>query len=176
LIKGNYMTDIITTILLWINLIVFLAYIPLVCYLDIRYREIHPGLWLPMVCICSPIFISMLLMGFYPWYSTLFSIVMIVIFKAAMHYKYIAGADFLFLSLISLFWVVTPVGWVHGLMQIQFYIYLIFTSLITAVCLLGINYYKGHRLDVITMMGDYRRGIPYMVPISAAFLMSVAMG
>lgn len=163
-------------ILLWINFLVLLAYVPVVCYLDIKYREVHPYLWIPMVIVCTPIISYMLASGYYPWYTLMISFVMIVVFKAAMMKHYIEGADFLYLSLISLYWVVTPVGWVHGLMQVQFYIYLLFVSFITATVILAYNYLSDNRWDIAMMMSEYKNGIPYMVPISAAFLLSVVFG
>lgn len=166
----------ILNILLWINLLVLIAYTPIVCYFDIKYREFHPALWIPMILLCGPIFIHMTISGLYPWYSFVLSLIMIGIFRMAMYMKFIEGADFLYLSLISLFWVVNPVGWTHGLMQIQFYVYLLFVSMITATIILIYNYLSDNRWDVVMMMSEYKNGIPYMVPISAAFLLSVIMG
>lgn len=165
-----------TTTLLWINLVAFLCYIPVVCYLDIKYREVDPRYWIPLVVVCLPILLYTIMWELVPWYSLVISGVMILIFHSAMRLRCLEGADFLFLSLISLFWVVTPVGWVHGLMQIQFYIFFAFASAITAIYILMYNIMNGNDWDILKMMSEYPCGFPYMITISIAFLMSVVLG
>lgn len=61
-------------------------------------------------------------------------------------------------------------------MQPVFYIYFAFTSVIAAVYVLGYNMIKGNWADLITMASKYPNGVPYMIPISAAFIMSVVFG
>lgn len=162
--------------LLWINLIAFLSYIPIVCYLDVKYREVDPRMWIPMLAICIPIAVFMYLTNYwYPWYSFVISLVMCLIFYVAMYKEYIEGADFLFLIFISLFWVMSPLYGAHGLMQIPFYIYFAFTSAVTAIYILGYNILDGQEWGVVKMMSDYPRGFPYMLTISSAFLLSVIL-
>jgi hypothetical protein len=93
-----------------------------------------------------------------------------------MQCGYLEGADFLFLCLISAFWVVNPYPHPHGLMQIIFYIYLAFVSAMTAIVVLGYNILNGNEWELIDMMSHYPRGVPYIIPISVAFLMSVVFG
>ena len=162
--------------LLWINLVAFLLYIPVICYLDIRYREVNPLHWIPLVLVASPILIYALVSELIPWYSPVISGVMILIFYLAMHLGYLEGADYLFLCLISIFWVVNPTPYPHGLMQIVFYIYFLFVSAMTAVVVLIYNIIKGNNWGPVDMMSRYPRGVPYLVPISIAFLMSVMYG
>lgn len=170
------MTSLIDT-LLWINLVVILIYIPVLCYLDVRYREVNPILWAPMLLICGGITAYLYLTGFYPWYSLVISLVMCLIFHLVFRSGYIEGADYLFLCGISMFWVMTPVGgYAHGLMQLLFYPYLIAAMAITALLVFAYNLLKGSRLDIVTMMSYYPGGVPFMLPISAAFVMSVVMG
>jgi hypothetical protein len=85
------------------------------------------------------------------------------------------GADFLFLVFIALFWIVNPNPFPHGI-QVQFYIYLIVAMLVTAGAVFLINYLKGERKGWIEMMQDYPRGVPYMLTISFAFVMSYLWG
>lgn len=164
-------------LLLWINLITILLYIPVLCYLDVRYREVNPILWAPMVCICGFITALFYFDGTYPWYSLVVSLVMCLIFHLVFRSGYIEGADYLFLCGISLFWVMTPVnGYAHGLMQLLFYPYLIAAMTATALIIFAYNLIKGSRLGIIAMMSYYPGGVPFMLPISAAFIMSVVMG
>ena len=163
--------------LLWVNLIVFLVYCVAVSYLDVKYREVDPTAWVGLVLINGSINTYMYLTDYwYPWYSLLLSGIMVVIFYVAFRYRVIEGADYLFLCFISMFWIMTPIGGAHGLMQPIFYIYLMFTLFMTAIAVMGYNVIHGNRFGIVEMMSKYPRGVPMMVPISVAFVLSVVMG
>jgi len=130
-----------------------------------------------MLIICVPITAYMYLTQYwYPWYSLVFSLVMAFVFYMAMRAGVLEGADFLFLALISILWVMSPINGAHGLMQPVFYIYFAVTSFMTAIYVLGYNVMKGNQWDVVSMMSKYPNGVPYMIPISIAFVMSVVLG
>ena len=165
---------------LWVVMAVFLLYIPVLCYLDLRYREVEPRYWWPLLIVCIPITGSMYLSDQYPWFSLLISIVMCGIFYAVFRFGYLEGADFLFLCFISAFWVVNPNPWPHGLMQVIFYIYLIVAMLITAGYIMVYNINRGYLVrsipDMVRLFSDYPNGFPFMLPISLAFVLSVVLG
>ena len=163
---------------LWINLIMFLAYVPLVCYFDIRYREFNPMLWAPLVgwgCITSYV-MYFTADGWYPKETIIASLLLIFIFWVMLRFKVIEGADYLYLCIIALFWVVNPYPTNHGIMQFVFYAYLMFTLLVTAVVVLLYNVINGHRWGIVDMMSKYPRGVPMLVPIAIAFVLSALFG
>ena len=162
-------------ILLLIPLVSILLYIPILCYLDIRYREIEHWYWLPLVLVNVPVVVYLYVEGWYPWYAFVISLITCGIFLVVMKLGLLNGADFLFLLFISLFWIVNPNPWPHGI-QFQFYVYLMVAMLVSAGGVLVLNYLRGERKGWIPMMQDYPRGVPYMLTISLAFILSYLLG
>lgn len=162
--------------LLEIIVLTFLFYIPVLCYLDIRYREIDHRTWIGIFLIGTPITSYLYISGLYPLTSLILSVIMAAIFYYAYTRHYIEGADFMFLFWITMFWVVNPFPVPHGPMQIIFYLYLVVTMIITAGVVLAYNYAKGNRWGLVEMMSCYPGGVPFILPISAAFILSVVMG
>jgi len=168
--------DFIQTLLL-IPLISIMTYLIPICVFDILDREVEPLYWIPLLIINIPVMIYLYLTEWYPWYCFVISLVTIFIFSAMFKLELLQGADYLFLSFISMFWIVNPHNpWPHGV-QIQFYIYLMIAMLITAAILPFANYLRGVTSDnLLEMMSTYPRGVPFMLPISAAFLLSYLFG
>ena len=163
--------------LLEIIVLTFLCYIPVLCYLDIRYREINYEVYMiPLFLIGTPITAYMYISGLYPITSLILSGIMAAIFYYIYRHNYLQGADVVFLLFISMFWVVNPFPVPHGPMWIIFIIYLIIAMTITAGIILIYNYLKGHRWELVDMMSAYPGGIPVILPISAAFILSVMFG
>jgi len=169
-----------TDLILRIIVALFLLYIPFLCYLDLRYREIPYGVWFAMALVGVPLTAWMYITEQYPIISLLVSIVAVATFYFMMFHDLLQGADFMFLFFISMFWVINPYPVPHGLMQITFYIYLLVVMLLTAPVLLLYNYRKGHRWGglngVVDMMSVYPGGLPFIIPISIAFILSLVMG
>jgi len=161
-----------------LKLIVFMiaVYIPCVIYMDIMYREFYPEQWVYLWFAGGSITTYLYLTGVYPWYSFVISMVMCIIFYFVMQLGFLEGADLLFLCTISLVWVVNPYPYPHGLMQIPFYIYFAFTTILSMMYVFFYNLYKGNRWDITSMMSQYPRGFPYMITISAAFILSLVFG
>ena len=165
-------------VVLWINLIIFLAYVPIVCYHDIKYREFHPLYWLPLVfwgCITSYV-MYFTEYGWYPKETIIASLLLCFIFWVMLKFKVIEGADYLYLCIIALFWVVNPYPTNHGIMQFVFYTYLMFTLFVTAAVVLLYNVIKGHRWGIVDMMSKFPCGVPMFVPIAIAFVLSALFG
>lgn len=171
----NEMLNLTTLGLLWIITITFLCYIPVLWYLDIRHREIDHRIWVWLFLIGTPITAWMYITGLYPINSLVLSIVMVAIFYFAYLKDYLQGADFMYLFFISVFWVINPIPVPHGLMQILFYIYLMATLILTASVVLIYNYWKGYRWGLIEMMSTWPGGVPFVIPISIAFLASLVI-
>jgi hypothetical protein len=168
------MTELVNTLLL-VPLVTILAYIFPVCALDIWYREVENKYWIPLLVVNTPVAAYLYVEGWYPIYCLAISVVIIGIFAAMVWFDFLNGADFWFLAFIAMFWIVNPNPFPHGI-QVQFYVYLIVAMLITAGAVLVVNYFKGDRKGLVAMMQDYPRGIPYMLTISLAFVMSYFWG
>ena len=163
------------TDLLWIILAMFLAYIPVLCYLDLKYREVNHWIWTPMFLIGTCITVYMYIQGYYLLDTLVGTLLSILIFYVLMETDYIQGADFLFLSFITAFWIINPYPINHGMMQLIFFIDLLTIMILTSLVVLIYNIVKGNRWGLIKMMNTYPRGLPYMIPISVAFLMSLVV-
>jgi hypothetical protein len=163
--------------LLLVPVLSILAYLPYLIACDIATREVPYNAWLPLIAVnVLPLVYFLIIPDGYPWYSLVISAVMIAVFYVVMLRGLLQGADFIFLAVISLFWVVNPFPWPHGLMQIIFYIDLFIVMILTAFCILVYNIAAGNRWGIIDMMSKYPRGIPFIIPIAAAFVMSVMFG
>jgi len=163
-------------ILILFPVISFLIYVPILCYLDIKEREVEHWVWLPLVIPNAILLAYMHYINSYPWYSFVISLIMCGIFFYCQKRELIGGADFIYLCCISLFFVVNPFPYPHGLMQIPFYIYIMIAMAVTALATLAYNYISGNRWTVFEMMSRYPRGIPFMLPISVAFLLTLELG
>jgi len=168
------MTELIN-ILLLVPLVSILLYIIPMCYLDAKYREVNHWYWLPIILVNVPVTAYLYVEGWYPWYAFVISLIICGIFLVVMRLGLLNGADFLFLAFVALFWIVNPHPFPHGI-QAQFYIYLIVSMLVTAGMILAINYMKGERKGLVAMMQDYPGGVPYMLTISLAFILSWRLG
>jgi Flp pilus assembly protein protease CpaA len=171
---GIPMTDLIN-ILLLVPLVSILIYIIPVCYLDVRYREVNNWYWLPLLIVNVPTAVYLYVSVWYPWYCLLISLIIIGIFAFMVRIDFLNGADFIFLACIALFWIVNPHPLPHSI-QIQFYLYLLISMLVTAAAVLCLNYLRGERKSWIAMMQEYPRGVPYILPVSFAFVLSYLLG
>jgi Flp pilus assembly protein protease CpaA len=153
-----------------------MAYIVPLCILDIELREVNHWYWTPLVLVNLPVMIYMYYTGSYPWWCFLISLIIIGIFAAMTKLGLLNGADFMFLLFISLFWIVNPNPWPHGI-QVQFYFYLLVAMLLTAAVLPFANYLRGVKSDnILELMSTYPRGVPFILPISLGFVLSYAVG
>jgi hypothetical protein len=163
-------------ILIRLPVAILLVYVPFICILDLKWREIPPAIWLPLWIVNVPTVSYLYLAGFYPWYALPFSLIMCGIFRAMYSRGLIHGADVYWLWAVSLFFVVNPFPVPHGIEQFPFYVFLITTMMLTAGILLWANYRAGRRGTVVQMLSNYPGGVPLVLPISAAFLLTVVFG
>jgi len=163
-------------ILLQIPIISLLLYVPVVCYADLKWREIPHLWWLPLWAVNVPVMVWFYLVGFYPIYALPISLIMAGIFWTMHQFDYLQGADTLWLWAISLFFVLNPVPILHGPEQFIFYLYLMAMMILTAPVLFFLNALQGIRGNLYIMMSNWPRGVPLVLPISAAFLLTVVLG
>jgi hypothetical protein len=164
------------SILLQIPTISLLLYVPVVCYSDLKWREIPHLWWLPLWAVNVPVMVWLYSIGLYPIYALPISLIMAAIFWAMHRFDYIQGADTLWLWAISLFFVLNPVPFLHGPEQFIFYLYLMAMMILTAPVLFFMNLARGFRGSLKEMMGEWPLGVPLALPISAALLLTVVLG
>ena len=143
-------------------------FLPLVCIMDIRHREVPNIVWFVVLIINIPA-LGILYTNGLPYSYLVLSIGLIGLYCLLWGIKSIGGADAKFLSVIALVTPITPFSYTP--FQLVFYFWLI-----TVFCLLPIAIYaynkwilKDHG-GLRYMFTHFPGGIPYMIPISLAFL------
>jgi hypothetical protein len=150
-----------------------LAYIPFVCYLDLKWRRVPLLLWLPLWVVNVPVAIYLYQGGLYPLVAIPLSLIICAFLYLAMRmgaYQNLNGDDLLYLWAISAFFITNPFPVPHGIAFLPFYIYLV------AVMLLAIPVVAFLNLRAGRPGLAYPGGIPMMLPISAALIMTVVFG
>jgi hypothetical protein len=151
----------------WIPVFSFLAYCPVLCYLDGKYRDIKThALWLPLIAINMPVLIAGYLTGLYPLPLALISALAILMWFSMVFIVKLPGADFVWLSLISLFVVLDPVTGLPFMQMFSFF--LIGMTAATYWAIFLDNLFRKH-INSLSM----ERGIPYLITISVAFIAAV---
>jgi len=153
-----------TSLLPWISIISLLIYTPIVCYLDWKYRDIGTHkLWLPLLAINIPVVSAGYLTGFYN--PTL--LILTIIFSIAWFLLfYRSGADCVWLICITMFAVINPrtgMNFIQG--------FLMYLLIFTAATFWGI--WLDNRFQKHINSFQMENGIPFLIPISAAFIMAV---
>ena len=156
--------------LAWITTISFIFYCGLLSYLDWNYRDIRTHyIWLPLIAINIPVLIAGYVTGEYREILFLVSILGIIFWTVLLTIKKLNGADYIWLSLISLFMVLNPVTGEAFMQMFSFYLIGMTAATYWAIF---INNLIGKHIISLKM----ERGIPYLIPISCALIMAVVMG
>lgn len=158
----------------WIGVTSIVLYIPLVCFLDMRDRRVPFKYWLPLIFVNTPVVTLICFSGF-PIVSLLVPLALCLIYISMMKLGYIHGADAWFLIFIALFVVYDPPNLQPGLFQVGFYFNLLGILLITAFYVFLHNMRAGNRYSLIKQFSEYPRGVPFMFPISIAFLLTLIL-
>lgn len=155
-----------TSMLPWFSVASILLYIPIVCYLDWKYRDIGTHkIWLPLVAWNIPVVVAGYLTGLYS--PVMFGLTVMFSLAWFMMLRH-RGADCVWLICITMFAVINPI---HGGNFIQpFLIYLI---VFTAATFWGI--WLDNRMRKHINSFEMENGIPFLIPISTAFIMAVVM-
>jgi hypothetical protein len=151
------------SIVLWLPVAVFLSYIPFLILMDLKSREIPHETWIGTV----PLFTTtgyLYAVGFYPLDCMWISFAAVIVYFAAMKLHLFEGADFVMLSLISLLFVANPISG-RVLMPLVMMEFLVACTVVAGVIL------RITKADTQT-----RLGFPMVPVISAAFVLSVALG
>jgi hypothetical protein len=161
-----------TSMLPWFPIISLLIYVPVLCYLDYKHRDIGTHkLWLPLLAINIPVLVAGYLTGLYPPVMLALTLAFSLIWFALFRHR---GADCVWLICITMFAVLNPMkseyGAIGGNFIQGFMLYLI---VFTAATFWGIwldNRFQKH-INSFSM----EDGIPFLIPISAAFVAAVVM-
>jgi hypothetical protein len=156
-------------ILQWIPVLTLLIYVPIVCYLDIKYREVEPIYWVGLVAVNFPVMAILYLTQIYVWWMIILSAVSVAIYYALMLMHYIEGADFYYVAFILTFFVYNPISG-HWLMALPFSIFLAACSGIAGIWILTYNLVKHQKVSF-----DIEGHVPMMVVISAALILTVML-
>jgi len=153
----------------WAYTILMLLYIPVLCYMDWKNREVPHDTWKLLIAFGCMSLIAGLLTGFYEWWMFVPSLVAIVTYFVAMKAHYIEGADWIYISLISLFFLYNPVT------RMWFPI-MAFTIFLAAM--IGVTGFIIVEYNLLTKgiwSFDLEGGVPLMFPISAALILTVVL-
>ena len=152
----------------WIPAITLLIYTPLVCYLDVKHRDIGTHkIWLPLLAINIPVLIAGYATGIYPINILPATIGIAMVWLGIFSYLK-RGADAWWLVWISLFSVVHPIT---GFTMTQ--PFLIFMFVATAATFWYV--WLDNRLIRKTTGFAMENGIPFMVPISLAYIAALVI-
>ena len=157
--------EIVDSLILWLPVAVFAAYIPFLCLLDIRNREIPHEVWIGIM----PLFTTtgyLYAVGYYPIECMLVSFVFVALYFAAMKMHLFEGADFIMLALISLLFVANPISG-RVLMPVVMLEFLIASFVVAGVIA---------RVNQVNELDPEITEFPMMPIISAAFILSVMLG
>jgi hypothetical protein len=153
------------SLILWLPVAVFAAYIPFLCLMDIRDREIPHETWIGTV----PLFATTVYLysvGYYPIECMLISFAFVALYFAAMKLHIFEGADFVMLSLISLFFVANPISG-RVLMPLVMLEFLIASFVVAGIFI---------RVIPVNGLEPKIKEFPMIPIISAAFILSVMLG
>lgn len=153
------------SLILWFPVLVFLAYIPFVCLMDIRDREIPHETWIGTV----PLFTTtgcLYSVGYYPIECMLISFAFVALYFAAMKLHLFEGADFVMLSLISLLFVANPISG-RVLMPVVMLEFLIASFVVAGIFI---------RVIPVNELDPEIKEFPMIPIISVAFILSVMLG
>lgn len=161
---------------------------PYFCYLDIRYRKIPFEYFcfliginlLPMVIVYLTGWVSL-------WHLGTSLAISILIYAAYLYFRagVFSGADrnLLIAIIMFLFYnpfsqITTPVyaDWIAWCYQLKFIVYFFMVMCILPGVVLVYNLLKGNRYPIWGMLTEYPRGIPMVLPIAAAYYITVIWG
>jgi hypothetical protein len=171
-------------ILTWMPIVVLLTYAPILCWLDIRYRDIFShAIWLPAIIINGIFFVAAFNTGVYAWWTVALSLVGVVFWYAAMLFGIINGADFVYLALINVFAIYNPISGYLMYLPLMVFLFIwmglsiwyIFAKNIRDGLVNGMTP-KDALIRALLRGTTVDRGFPMMVPISLALLCALLFG
>ena len=153
-------------------------FLPLVCLLDSHYREVPNIIWEILIAVNIPALVILYTNGL-PYSYLVLSVGLVGLYCLLWGIKSIGGADAKFLSVIAIVTPITPFSYTPFQLIFYFWLIMVFCSLPVVIYAYNrwIAYDTLHP-DYGTMkymFTHYPGGIPYMIPISLAFLLAIAV-
>lgn len=145
--------------------VAMLAYIPYLCYRDWKYRDIPYAAWIPLLCIGIASTLCLYVIGAYPLELLWVSLAFVGLYFMLAKLNLFASDDFIFLALITMFFVVNPISG-RVLMPLVMFEMLVCSTVVSGV-LLGISPIRSDSL--------FER-FPYIFTISLALILTVILG
>lgn len=153
-----------------------LAYIPYVCYLDLKRRSVPVVSWIPLILLSILPLISYLdASTSRNWYFFEISLLLCGVLFCMALLNGISGADFIFASLISIFVQTNPFHYPRVFFVIDFMIWLCVVAVFIPIVVWANNRLKGNRYGVVDMFRKIDGQFPWMLVISAAFVIALVM-
>ena len=154
----------------WVPVISFLIYLPFICYLDWKYRDIKTHkIWLPLIAVNVPITLIGYFTGYYSPILLALSIIGVILWFALMRLNFLPGGDFVFLSLISVFVLINPVSISPFMLMFSFYLIGMTAATFWAILI-------DNRIRKRVWSLKMENGIPFLIPISVAFVLALFSG
>ena len=151
-----------------------LLYIPFVCYSDIKTRTVPLWWWMPLVVVsCIPLMSYLSASTERNWHFFWISLMLCCVFLCMALLNAIGGADFIFASIISIFVQTNPFHYPRVFFVIDFMIILCIVAVFSPICVWIYNTIKGNRYGVVDMFRKIEGGFPWMIGISAAFIIAL---
>lgn len=157
----------------WITALTFLAYIPILCYLDWKHRDIQThAIWIPLIFINSPFLWIGYLSGIYPIYLIIPSAIGIIAWGILTAVGILPGGDFWFLSMVSIFMVINPKSGQPFIEAFSLYLMIFTAAAFWYIILDNLIINKKPLKECLHI----EKGLPFMIPISCAVIMALVMG
>lgn len=157
--------------------VMILCYIPLVCWSDIKTRTV-PFWWFVPLVVAGGITEAMYLMESPDRNLYLLGLTWVlccILFLAACRGA-IGGADFWFASFIMLFVQFNPFKFPRIFFALDFFWTLLLVTLFIPILIYAYNLFEyDPPKTFIGKLTHYPRGVPFMLPISFAFVATLAM-
>lgn len=160
----------------YIPAILILLYIPFICISDWRTRTFDPFLFLPAVLIDIPLlYLYLAESPMRNYYLFGLTIVLCIAVLIVALYSVIGGADFLFISLIMLTVPYNPFLEVRRFFPLDFLYTLLIVGIYIPLIIYLYHFIKKDRLPIWKMLTVLPKEFPYMISISFAFVLTLAM-
>jgi len=169
------MIGLTSAIIEWVPLVTTLLMLPIVCHLDLKYREIPDIYMLVFFFVNIPFTFSGYLTGIYTWESLVVSFLPCILYLVMARRDYIHGDDFIFLTIISIICIQNPLHPNQGGMGVTMLLNFIAMMFWTLPINFIHNIYLGRRGTLYKMFTYTEKGIPMMLPIAAAFILTVVL-
>lgn len=154
----------------WIPALSFLIYTPILSYLDWKYRDIGSHkIWLPLIALNIPSLLAGYYISLYPPILIAISWCSIIAWFTLLRVNILPGADFAFLSLISLFVILNPITGLPFMLMFSFF--LVGFTAATFFYIFLDNFFRNHTISL-----RIENGLPYLIPISCAFVAALFIG